>query len=295
MRQPTDDNIWKHGLAPAMRCLVAAALDKTSVTYGNLTRRVESEAGFSKIHSGSMGHIPGSLMNRLHQVDENAPLINVLAVNQVTREPSEGAGSFMARRFNQPCLGNKGFKDKHPSAWTKAFDRAAGEVYAYSFDEWADLYHRTFGRALSKSSIDRRRRERRSGREKDGLPRGRRGEGDNHRALRLWTKANPGRINRRFAEYLTATEVDLDSGDRVDVVYSSPEETIVLEVKSRDSNWADLNRGVYQCIKYRAVQEAMDVREGATIIPYLVTEIDLPGDIRDLLALHDIRHFKAPE
>lgn len=116
----------------------------------------------------------------------------------------------------------------------------------------------------------------------------------NHKALRLWVKDNPGAIGRAYEAFSAETEFVLDSADRVDVVYRGPSSTVAIEVKSCDSNLADLRRGVFQCIKYRAVMEAMDIRADPNIIALLVTQTSLPGDLQDLLRLHDIGHFKAP-
>ena len=68
---------------------------------------------------------------------------------------------------------------------------------------------------------------------------------------------------------------------------------MLLEVKSRISNDVDVTQGVYQCIKYRAVREAMDVRKCPLIETYLVTENEIPGAISELLRLHNIKHFLA--
>ena len=93
----------------------------------------------------------------------------------------------------------------------------------------------------------------------------------------------------------TETEVDLDSGDRVDVVYKLANRITVLEVKSRISNEIDLMRGVFQCVKYRAVRQAMDVRDDAVVEAYLITETPLSGEISALVKRHNIRHFQAPQ
>jgi hypothetical protein len=69
----------------------------------------------------------------------------------------------------------------------------------------------------------------------------------------------------------------------------------VLEVKSRISNSVDLKRGVYQCIKYRAVKTAMDVREEVVVEAVLVTETKIPGDIAALLRQHGIRHRQVAQ
>ena len=106
---------------------------------------------------------------------------------------------------------------------------------------------------------------------------------------------NPSQIHKSFAGARTETEYALDSADRVDVVYHTDDRTIVLEVKGRTSNEVDMNRGVYQCIKYRAVKQAMDVRKKPVVDAYLVTETDISGEIQALLKLHNIKHFQAPQ
>ena len=116
------------------------------------------------------------------------------------------------------------------------------------------------------------------------------GEGPNHKALRLWVQNHPKRVVKRLRGVETATEVELLSGDRVDVVYRTAREIITIEVKSRDSGWADLQRGVYQCVKYRAVMEAQEAqehqavqeRQGSVVRSLLVTESPLPADLNRL-------------
>ena len=40
--------------------------------------------------------------------------------------------------------------------------------------------------------------------------------------------------------------------------------------------------------------EAMDMRSETQVIPLLVTQTPLPGDLADLVRRYGIRHFKAP-
>lgn len=268
------------------------------MTYGELANKLENEVGFSTIFKTRIGFVAGSLMHRIQAVEPTAPLINVLVVNQKDREPSKGAGSFMANRFHEERLRQDSAKERFPVLWKKSYKRAAGEVYKLEAKEWAELYRKVFGTALSNDAIEQDREDRKKGAEKDGIPTGRNygsgGEGPRHKALRLWVKANPGAVDRAFTDATSDTEVDLDSGDRVDVVYKLIDRTIVVEVKSRISNEVDLRRGVYQCVKYRAVRQAMDVRENTLVEAILVTENVPPGEIKALLKLHQIRHFLAP-
>lgn len=76
-------------------------------------------------------------------------------------------------------------------------------------------------------------------------------------------------------------DVCFETGNRVDLV----------EVKSIRSDWNDLQRGIYQCVKYRAVFQAQ--RQAVTpdmqVVATLVIETEAPADISDLAKMHRIR------
>jgi hypothetical protein len=293
----TDENLLGYALAPAMRRLIATALDGTTITYGELKTYLETEADFSTIFPTRIGFVAGTLMEMIQRHDLSAPLLNVLVVNQQDRMPSKGAGSFMARRFDNPRLKSATYKREHPQRWKEYFDRASAEVYAQSATQWAELFQLTFGQPLRQTEVIQEREKRQAGQEDDyGAGPGKYGAGGEsayHKALRLWVRDNPGQIDRAFAGARTETEFPLDSGDRVDAVFHLANKTVVLEVKSRISNAVDLRRGVFQCIKYRAVKQAMDLRDDVSIDAILVTETDIPGDIVALLRHHGIRHRKV--
>lgn len=296
----TDEDLYNHALEPTMRRLVAVALDGSTVTYGDIKQMLEAEAGFSTIFATRIGYVAGELMYRLHKVDPDAPLINALVVNQDDRQPSKGAGGFMAERFDVPKLAEDGAKERYPKLWEDTYQRAAAEVYAYEEVDWAKLFKKTFASDFLSSEIEAERDALKDGAENDGLDYnnrryGKGGEGPEHKALRKWVTANPGAIRKGFASARTETEVDLLSGDRIDAVFYCQDRIVVVEVKSRISNEVDLKRGVYQCIKYRAVKAAMDVRDDPLIEAFLVTEAPVSGEIAGLLRLHNIKHFVAPQ
>jgi hypothetical protein len=83
---------------------------------------------------------------------------------------------------------------------------AVGEVYEYG-DRWNDVFETVFGEIWEPSPP-------RTGTEKDGKKFGLGGEGPNHKALRLWAKANPGRIDPAFKRFRAETELMLESADR---------------------------------------------------------------------------------
>ena len=136
------------------------------------------------------------------------------------------------------------------------------------------------------------------GREKDGLRYGRGGgEGKNHKSLREWVMKNPHWIMRPI-DVISKTDVPLPSGDRIDVEYRTPDggQILAIEVKSRDSDKDDLRRGIYQCVKYRAVLRAQNcvkkVRD-CSVRSLLVTERKLPEDLRKIAKSFNIELWVA--
>lgn len=294
----TDAELLKHGLEPTMRWLIARAAIRSDMTYGEIRRRLEAEVGFSPIFTTRIGMVVGELMERIQKIEPRAPLLNVLAVSQGDRLPSRGAGPFMAARFKRPLLRQENAKKRHPAIWEASFEKAATEVYAYRPEEWLDVYRRLFGSEVTLAAVEDELERQKEGDEDDfGTGKGKYGkggEGPHHKALRLWVEGNPGKLDKLYSKARTDTEFPLDSGDRVDAVYHLEDRTVVLEVKSRISNAEDLWRGVFQCVKYRAVKEAMDARPDAKVDAILVTEKAVPGEISDLLKLHRIRHIQVP-
>jgi len=71
-------------------------------------------------------------------------------------------------------------------------------------------------------------------------------------------------------------------------VFNSDNEIVAVEVKSKDSNWADLQRGIYQCVKYKAVLGAQNDR--LPVSSWLVTETELDGDLKRLAKKLGVKH-----
>ncbi len=286
--KPTVENLSQHGAKPLTRWLIAAAKERMTITYGEAKRRLQNEYGFSTIFSSMMGHPAGAAMDNIHEIERDAPLLNVLLVQQGDRLPGRGAGVFLADRFGEPRLREKNARRTYPDLWRRLFERAAEEIYAYQ--GWDNLFQRVYRQAYEPDTEWAKRQDGIDGKERDGLPRGRQGEGLKHKALRLWVKANPGRVVPSLSDVRSETEVELLSGDRVDVVYYAPYTTVGIEVKSIDSNWVDLRRGIYQCVKYRAILKAQDARADPVVEALLITETELDGDLKDLAKRHRVKH-----
>jgi hypothetical protein len=81
-------------------------------------------------------------------------------------------------------------------------------------------------------------------------------ETDAHRALKEYVKANPTAIGLP-ASYAGLTEIPLQSGDRLDVSFQGDGYWVAVEVKATHSPVPDIARGVFQCVKYVAVMNAV--------------------------------------
>lgn len=84
-------------------------------------------------------------------------------------------------------------------------------------------------------------------------------ESPEHLALKNWAVNNPEFFDYENGSEFTDSrpELPLLSGDRVDAVHINSDFATLIEVKSRRSGEKDIERGIFQCIKYKAVFDAM--------------------------------------
>lgn len=123
---------------------------------------------------------------------------------------------------------------------------------------------------------------------------GRGGEGENHKRLRLWVLENIPALFPKLTAVEAVTEYQLPSADRIDVACFSPTLRLAVEVKSQDSNEADLARGIYQCVKYRAVLRAITPDEAIKVQAVLVSQVALPPHLNEEARRLDIPSIVVP-
>ncbi|MFC7541781.1 hypothetical protein ACFQU2_23030 [Siccirubricoccus deserti] len=88
------------------------------------------------------------------------------------------------------------------------------------------------------------------------------GEGPEHEALKNFVAANPTVIGLSPKTAKGQTEFKLPSADTIDVSFTLDDEWVAAEVKSRISQEPDVVRGIFQCVKYQAVMEAVQSGRG---------------------------------
>lgn len=107
------------------------------------------------------------------------------------------------------------------------------------------------------------------------------GESEEHKRLKLYVAAHPESVGLDADVDAGKVEHPLPSGDTVDVLFKDGADWVAVEVKSSISSNLDIARGLFQCVKYRAVIEAVqatqDLDQNARAI--LVLEGTLPTDL----------------
>lgn len=105
------------------------------------------------------------------------------------------------------------------------------------------------------------------------------GESREHKQLKENVAQNPDKYGFTFSQ--GETEHPLLSGDSLDVFFEGRKKVVGVEVKSRISGKEDIQRGLFQCVKYQAVLEAEQRALGTykDVSTFLVLEENLPPDL----------------
>lgn len=113
------------------------------------------------------------------------------------------------------------------------------------------------------------------------------GESAAHKRLKEYVAKNPHLVGLPKSTPKGATEYGLPSGDFLDVLFKSNKSWVAVEVKSKVSDHADIVRGIFQCVKYQAVLDAVLLSESKNQDAHamLALEAMLPARLRPLCNL----------
>jgi hypothetical protein len=275
------------GLRFTFEYLMLVTAADSWITYGEIADRLQTDMAIDgKVFPTHIGGVVGTLMERILEVDHSAPLINLLVINQRTRQPSSGADEFLWHRFHLPRRLIP--RDRR----RRLVEKEA--ISAYGFDGWPRIYRRLFG--IPPPEIDPASLV--TGTEGDP-PRGGFGgpaESREHRRLKEYIYGHPALVGAPARPKRAKMEFALLSQDEVNVFFEHRDTAHLIEVKSIRSSEPDLKRGVYQCVKYRAVFQAqrIDTTPDISIQVTLVTEIQPSSDIQALAKRNRVRIRVVP-
>ncbi|MFM2411541.1 MAG: hypothetical protein RL481_2369 [Pseudomonadota bacterium] len=182
-----------------------------------------------------LGCIGDALNDLSAEWEDEIPHIQALVKNQHT---------------NLPGPGFDGFLEQKGEKWSNAKERRAiieaywAKIAAYPY--WDDVLDAL---KLAATATDLAPIIAEAGR-------GGGGEGPEHLALKNFVCANPHLVGLKLGDPVGRVEHDLPSGDFVDVVFAQKRRIHAVEVKPAGSSVLDITRGLFQCVKYRAVLAA---------------------------------------
>jgi hypothetical protein len=253
------DKLYQRRAREALPILVRQAQAETPISYSELAE----ELGMP--NPRNLNYVLGSIGETLQGLSKvwgvDIPAIQCLVLNRNTGLPGEGIGWFITNRSE--------FAAKPKRERKRLVDAELQKVF--TFGQW--------GKVLKDVGLEPVEPSYRSLLKGASAFRGG-GESDQHRLLKEYVAANPGLI--QLPDTLQgAAEYALPSGDCVDVMFICREELVAVEVKSRISPDADIVRGLFQCVKYRAVTQAtLDADNDARLArAILVLEGKLPSSL----------------
>ena len=275
--------------------LVWCAQHRRTITYKHLDREIVRRRLGHSVHAAQYGRPAGTLGDALaeteSELDLALPPLNILIVNKGTRRPGDGCDTYFNRYTN-----GKPFRSLK---WEKQ-----GAVVAHATEDifncrnWDSLlrHYRMSplttpvlleGPCLDEEKIDP---------PVQGFSN--EGESEDHKALKDYVLGNPSLVLEGTTRgWVGESEGKFPSGDSVDVVFRKEGSILAVEVKSHISADADLSRGIFQCVKYRAVALAwqrslLDIPDARSV---LVIQRELPSDLAELAARLSIEVVVIPE
>lgn len=279
----TIPNLAKRGARYAFQLLLQHVRegDEPFVTYGAIAELLQTKLRIPTVFPTHIGAVAGELMDRIEEVDPEAPLINAL-ITRPTGIPGIGFGGYY-NRLLRPADGRKWGK-LGDNRKLSVVDEVRSAVRRYP--DWDTVYRAIYGTNPPRAPKPRKFTER------DGKPPETArapgvGESPEHRRLKDWAVENPQALG--LARTMKGTpEKGLLSGDRIDVLFTDGTSFVAVEVKSVRSSEDDWQRGLYQCVKYREVLQAQELPVATKVRTILLTEEKLTSELEARAKMLDV-------
>ncbi|MDR6680202.1 hypothetical protein [Pseudomonas oryzihabitans] len=226
----------------------------------------------------NLNYVLGSIGQSLERLSKawksKVPPIQCLVINKNTGLPGEGIGWFLVKKQDFTSL---------PLRQKRAIVEAELQ-HIFSYHRWQGVLEAL---ALEPTTSDFSVFVKEATGEFGG------GESEEHKALKMYVAQNPRVVGLRPNSPQGTLEFSLPSGDCLDVSFGGNKVWVAAEVKSSISAEGDIIRGLFQCVKYRAVMEAVLLSksrpQNARVL--LVLESKLPSSLiplRNMLGIEVI-------
>lgn len=244
---------WRGQVIPdALPILIRWAQEGEAHSYSDLAQELHDNYGHEiKPRKDLYGTVAGGVAQALQWLSEQwkqpIPPLHAIVINKATKHPGEGAITISPAYFAGKKLDTEDERRAHlREAMEDVFtypdwDRVASVLGATMLTPAAGQVEEVAADALIP------------------LPKVQQGGGPEsaeHQALKRWVASHPEEL-AGFGNYLAGTnEKLLSSGDRLDAHFDNGKQRLAVEVKTSRCSEDELQRGVYQAVKYRAVLRA---------------------------------------
>lgn len=235
------EKLYQQRARQALPILVRQAHACVPITYESLATEIDMP------NPRNLNYVLGSIGQTLKTLSEewqiDVPPIQCLVVNKNSGLPGIGVDGFLGEGVD--------YKQLSKEQRRRVVDGYLARVYAFS--EWNTVLEYLSLKAA----------EGITGRYVElAANHGFGGEGEAHRILKEFVARNPEVLGLSKTTGPGITEYALPSGDFVDVVYAVRDEVVCAEVKPVTSSVSDVTRGLFQCVKYKAVMKAVTAVNG---------------------------------
>lgn len=232
-----DEKLYIKRAKIAFPILVRQAKAEKPIYYSDLAREIGMP------NARNLNFVLGAVGNSIKELEKKTnreiPLINFLVINKSEEMPGSGVEDFIEYKY---------FESLNKSQKRKVVDKILSDIYLYK--DWYWVLSELNLKPLE-TNFDQKLKE-----SKRFYGKG--GESQEHKDFKNYVANNP--VLFGLSSKLTGiTEYELPSMDLIDVVFQNKDEIIGIEVKSFISNSADIQRGLFQCVKYKALLEAEQV------------------------------------
>jgi hypothetical protein len=265
-----------------MSLLVSKADRHTTVSYDDVAQYLGKKANrrFAK-SKRHIGHVADAVMQRIFKVAPQAPPINTLIVERSGPQrglPGAGADGYL-KDYLDVDYSSLSVSQKRVSL------RAVHEA-VWHYEKWRSIGRKAFGEEFVAPPDLVGEDDGKSRRLGFGGP----PESYEHRRLKEYVAAHPKQFSAPKGCKKGETEKRLDTLDEIDVWFMYPGRELAIEVKSTRSNEMDRQRGLFQCVKYRALLTARShiSRSKSVIRTMLVSEVPLSPKLTRWARLLDV-------
>lgn len=248
---PLAQTPWRSQVIPdALPVLIRWAQEGEARTYTDLAQELHDIYGHAiKPRKDLYGAVAGGIAQAIQWLSERwkepIPPLHAIVINKNTKHPGEGAIRISPAYFAGKKLDTEDDRREQ-------LKEAMEDVFTYP--DW-DRVARALGASTLMPS---------GGRKPDDpetvlpLPRVQQGgpESAEHQALKRWVAVHPNELEDHGTFPVGINEKLLSSGDRLDVYFENDTQRLGVEVKTSRCSEDELQRGVYQAVKYRAILRA---------------------------------------